>query len=170
MVLLSSSFVVAVVVSTCGRWSGSRGCPLLSCRVPCLLSAFLLCLWWVTCKYGSIWRFKGVFSVVWGVRVGLCGLRALRGLWGFCAHVWLGGLEARGVFASVFILLCLCFSSLPVFWGFAFVVLCLFSCLPCLFLCGCCCFLFPFGICAKREGAKCFLRPLSVYCRLVISL
>ena len=50
VVLLSSSFVVAVVVSTCGRWwcppsAGGRllWLVLLSCRVPRLLSACLLC-------------------------------------------------------------------------------------------------------------------------------
>ena len=39
------------------------------------------------------------------VRVGLCGLRALRGLWGFYVRVRLGGFGACGVF-------CLSFSSL----------------------------------------------------------
>ena len=38
-------------------------------------------------RYGSISRFKGVFSAVCGVCVGLCGLWALRGLWGF-VRVW----------------------------------------------------------------------------------
>ena len=40
--------------------------------------------------------------------MGLCGLRALLGLWGFCTRVELGGLRACGVFASVFLLLLLC--------------------------------------------------------------
>ena len=73
VVLLSSSFVVAVVVSTCGRWwcppsAGGRllWLVLLSCRVPCLLSALLLCLWCIALEYGSISRFKGVFSAFWG--------------------------------------------------------------------------------------------------------
>ena len=35
----------------------------------------------------------------------MCGLRSLRGLWGFCARVELGGLKACGVFAFRFILL-----------------------------------------------------------------
>ena len=47
--------------------------------------------------------------------MGLCCLRALRGLCGFCVREWLGGLKACGVFASVFILLpsvfLLCLSS-----------------------------------------------------------
>ena len=62
------------------------GCgPLVVCSV--LLSALSLCLWRVACKYGSISHFEGVFSVVWGVCVGLCCLGALRGLWGF-VRVW----------------------------------------------------------------------------------
>lgn len=117
----------------------------------------------------------------YGVCVGLCCLGALRGLCGFCARVELGGLEARSVFASilsVFLLLCLSFvllslcllsflCSLPIFCGFTFVVLCWSSCMPCLFLCACgfCVFLFPFGLYAKRKGAKvCPLRPRLSYC------
>lgn len=50
---------------------------LWSC-VPAFLSALSLCAWCVMLEYGSIWRFWGVFSVVCGVRVGLCGLGALR--------------------------------------------------------------------------------------------
>ena len=41
--------------------------------------------------YGSISRFKGVFSAFWAFRVGLCYLGGLRGLCGFCARVELGG-------------------------------------------------------------------------------
>ena len=59
--------------------------------VPCLLSALLLRSRCVACKYGSISRFKGVSSVVWGFCVGLLGLGALRGLCGFCVRVELGG-------------------------------------------------------------------------------
>ena len=68
----------------------------------------LLCLWRVGFECGSISRFKGVFSAVYGVCVGLCGLRALRGLCGFCVREWLGGLKACGVFALRFLLLLLC--------------------------------------------------------------
>ena len=53
---------------------------------PLLLLALLLCLWCVVFEYGSISRFKGVFSTVWGCCVCLLGLRALRGLCGFCAR------------------------------------------------------------------------------------
>ena len=74
----------------------------------CLLSSFLLCVRCVACKYGSVSRFKGVFRGFWGCCVGLCRSGALRGLCGFCARVELGGLEACGVFASVFLLLLLC--------------------------------------------------------------
>lgn len=38
---------------------------LWSC-VPSFLSALSLCLWCIALKYGSVSRFKGVFSVVWG--------------------------------------------------------------------------------------------------------
>ena len=88
-----------------------------------------------------------------------------------CVFVWVEG------FALIVGLLCACIvrrfwglwrvcpyfflfsSSSPIFLGFAFVVLGLSSCLFCLFLCACC-FLFPFGICAKRKGAKCFASSL----------
>ena len=63
-------------------------------KIPCLLSALSLCLWRAMPEYGSISRFKGVFSGFYSVCVGLCLLGALRGLWGFCARVELGGLEA----------------------------------------------------------------------------
>ena len=53
-------------------------------------------------EYGSISRFKGVFSGFLLFRVGLCCLGALRGLWGFCVREWLGGLKACGVFAFRF--------------------------------------------------------------------
>ena len=52
-----------------------------------LLSALLLCLWRIACKYGSISRFKGVFSAVWGCCVWLCCSGDLRGLCGF-VRVW----------------------------------------------------------------------------------
>ena len=74
---------------------------LWSC-VPSFLPALLLYAWCVVFEYGSISRFKGVFSAVWGCCVGLCGLGVLRGLWGFCARVELGGLKTCGVFAPIF--------------------------------------------------------------------
>ena len=94
---------------------------------------------------------------------------ALRGLWGFCVRVRLGGLEACCVFApilSVFPLLCLRFSYSLSFY------LCVCSacplCLLCLSLwpCGLCrCFFFPFGSADKKKGRKvCSLRPLSSCC------
>ena len=81
-------------------------CPLVVCSL--LLSALSLCSWCVACKYGSISRFKGVFRGFWGCCVGLCGLRALRGLCGFCVRERLGGLKACGVFAFVFLSFPLC--------------------------------------------------------------
>ena len=87
----------------------------------------------------------------------LCCLRALRGLWGFCTRVELGGFRACCVFALVFILLPFVFVSL-----LCFLSLCLCVCspllvlLPCLVCpCGFCrCFLFPCGIYAKKKGRK----------------
>ena len=76
-------------------------------RVPCLLPAFLLCVWCIGFEYGFISRFKGVYSGFYGVCVGLYCLRALRGLWGFCVREWLGGLEACCVFASIYSFICL---------------------------------------------------------------
>ena len=64
------------VVGSCGRWSGLSSSP-VACSL--LLCAFLSCVWCVACKYGSISRFKGVFSVFLLFRVGLLGLGALRG-------------------------------------------------------------------------------------------
>ena len=91
-------------------------CPLLLCRVPCLLPAFLLCLWCITLKYGSIWLFKGVFSGFCGADVCLYGLRSLRRLWGFYVREVFGGFGACGVFpAKSFFCPFLLFSSLVLF-------------------------------------------------------
>ena len=99
-----------MMLRTC-RNAGSG--PLVVC--PLLLSALSLCLWCVVFEYGLISRFNGVFRGFWAFRVGLSCLGALRGLWGFCTRVELGGLKACGVFSSVFILLpsafLLCLSS-----------------------------------------------------------
>ena len=58
---------------------------------PCLLSALLLYACRVALEICPYSHFKAVFSVVWGLRVGLFVLGALRGLCGFCARVELGG-------------------------------------------------------------------------------
>ena len=131
-----------------GGWSGN------SCyfadvskngQNPLVLVAFLLCLWCVALEMCLYSHFKGVFSGVWGVCVGLCCLRALRGLWGFCVREWLGGFMACCVFAP------LLSSLLSSFLSFCSCFPCLSSCplcLPCLFLCPCgfCrCFFFPYG-------------------------
>ena len=156
--------------------------------VPCLLPAFLLCLWCIALEYGSISRFKGVFRGFYGADVYLYGFGALLGLCGFCARVELGGLEACGVFASILSLLPLfCPLSCPFAFVFAFLfilfapafisfpaflachlVLCLSSCLHCLFLCHCgvCVFFFPFGLYAKKKGRN-SLRPLLSCCGYV---
>ena len=78
-------FGASVVALSLGRWwcplvAGGRllWLVLLSCRVPCLLSACLLCLWCIASEYGSISRFKGVFREFYGADVCLYGLRSLR--------------------------------------------------------------------------------------------
>ena len=84
-----------------GMWSGNScyfadiskiGQDSAGCSAFCPLYRFAL--WCAVFEYGSISRFKGVFSGFCGVCVGLCGLRALLGLCGFCTRVELGGLEA----------------------------------------------------------------------------
>ena len=139
----------------------------------CLLSALSLCSWCVVCKYGSISRFKGVFSGFWAFRVGFCGLRALRGLCGFCVREWLGGLKDCGVFASLFVLLpfffCSCVCLLLCWLSFFALVVFLCPLALSLWLFGCgCCFLFPLGLHAKRKGAPCWC-VLSSVMWLVIS-
>ena len=69
--------------------AGGGSDPLVVCSL--LLSALLLYACRVAYKYGSIPRFKGVFRGFYGADVYLYGLRFLRGLWGFCARVELGG-------------------------------------------------------------------------------
>ena len=57
--------------------AGGRGCSCYFADVskneqnPLLPSFCCFCSWRVACKYGSISRFKGVFSEVWGFCVGL---------------------------------------------------------------------------------------------------
>lgn len=65
-------------------------------------------------EYGSISRFKAVFRGFYVFRVGLCCFGALRGLWGFCTRVELGGYMTCCVFAFRFLL----FSSCPLFFSF----------------------------------------------------
>ena len=76
---------------------GAGASGVLRC-VPSLCPSFVSALpplpWCIACKCGSISRFKGVFSAVWGCCAGLYCLRALRGLWGFCVREWLGGFRA----------------------------------------------------------------------------
>ena len=152
------------------RWSGLRG--IRTCRrlalvlwscVPLLLSAPSLCLCWAVLEICLYSRFNGVFSGFPLLDVGLYCLRALRGLWGFCVREWLGGYMIWCVFAPV-LFFCLLFYS----FALGFILLpCLSAfrlsssvcplCLPCLFLCpcgSCRCFFFPFGLYAKRKGAK----------------
>ena len=155
----------------CRTCLNAGACPLVVCSL--LLSSLLLCLWYVACKYGSVSRFYGVFRGFYMFGVGLCRFGALRGLCGFCARVELGGLEACGVFASLFVLLPFFFCScvcLLLCW-LSFFVLVVFLCPLALSLwlfgCGCWVFFFPCGIYAKKGAI--FLRPLLVCCGFVIS-
>ena len=155
------AFVVCFIVSTWCRWCAPAP-SLWVCSVPFSLPlpSFLLCLWCIAFEYGFISRFKGVlegFGAFWGVRGCLCCLGALRGLWGFCVRERLGGFMSCGVFAFLFVLFAPAFISFPAFLACP-LVLCLSSCLPCLFLCHCgvCVFFFPFGLYAKRKGAPCW--------------
>lgn len=135
-----------------------------------LLSALSLCLWSITLEYGSISRFKAVFRGFYGVCGGLCCLRALRGLWGFCARVELGGYKVCCVFASSFYPICSYLSlylpsSLPLciaFWPLSSLLwLSFFVILHCL-----CCFLFPFGLYAQKERAQSVV-PCVLACPVV---
>lgn len=77
------------------RWScplgaGGAGCRGFLCPAvcvpslsPCLLSAFLLCLWCIACEICLVSHFEGFFSGFYMFGVGLCCLGALRGLCGF---------------------------------------------------------------------------------------
>ena len=65
---------------------GAGASGVLRCVFRPFFGAFLLCLFGVACKYALISLFKGVFGVFWALRVGLCCLRALRGLCGFCVR------------------------------------------------------------------------------------
>ena len=116
-----------------GRWSCSLGAGGAGCRAsgglswcvpslsPCILSAFPLCLPAIPAKYAFIWRFKGVFRGFYMFGVGLCCLGALRGLWGFCTRVQLGGFMTCGEFALLLFFFCSSFVLLcPAFMLFAF--------------------------------------------------
>ena len=99
----------AACLSSCPPIAGGAGLRGFRCPAgcvpslsPCLLSAFLLCLFGTACKYGFIWRFRGIFSAFYGVCVGLYCLGALRGLCGFCTREWLGGFMSCGVFRLSF--------------------------------------------------------------------
>ena len=112
----------------------------------------------------SYFAFLGRFSAFCGVCVGLCCSGALRGLWGFCARVWLGGLKACGVFASLFVLLRL-------FLFFALLLSCRLSFCPSLlwlsfvvvFLDLCFCFLFPLRY-IRKKGRNFLASSLRVLC------
>ena len=80
------AFIVPTGAGFRGSGPAGRLAQVLSWRVPCLLSAFLLCPRCVACKYGSISHFKGIFRGFFLLDVCLYYFDALRGLWGFCAR------------------------------------------------------------------------------------
>lgn len=124
-----------------------------------------------TCGICLYSRFKGVFSAVWGVRVGLFVLGALRGLRGFCVREWLGGFGACCVFAPVFLRVCLYLSLyLPFFLSLYLLLVLLsfvglvafrFPCLSSGFPCGLLSFLFPFR--TKRKKSAFVLRSFFTW-------
>lgn len=109
---------------------------------------------------------------------GFCCLGDLRGLWGFCTRVELGGYMTCGVFASllsVFPLLCplscpLSCPFVPVFASFyarcpSLLWLSLFVLLHCL-----CVFFFPFGLYAKKKGRKGFAPCVLSSCVMCVQI
>ena len=83
--------------------SGPAGCRLWSSgRVFPPFVPLRFCFPAIPAKYALISQFKGVFAGFLLFRVGLLGLGALRGLWGFCTREWLGGFGACCVFAPCF--------------------------------------------------------------------
>ena len=166
----------AFIVSTWCSLSRFRTCrnagsgPLVVCSPPFVRFAF-----------GALLANMALFRILRGFlarfllfRVGLYCLRALRGLWGFCAREWLGGLKACCVFALLFVLLLLC---LPPFM--LVVLLCsgcprlvlfpAFALFVCLLV-----FVFSFSLSdyTQKERAQrfCSLRPLFVCCWLLYSV
>ena len=152
----------SVVALSLGWWScplvaGDQASGVLSGCVPSFRPAFCplccFCFPASALKYALFRILRAFLAWFYMFGVGLCCLGALRGLWGFCTRVELGGFMACGVFASILYLLpcflscCLCFPLV--------VVLCsgclyLFSCFVFAALWVCCCFFFPFGLCTKR--------------------
>ena len=118
-----------------------------------------------------------VFALIVGFLCA-CGVRRLYGLWRVCLYfVLFCPLLSSFLSSLMSFCSCVCLSFCPLCSCFY-----LFSCFPRLVLLaawllllvlsflfvGCCCFFFPYGIYAKRKGAKCCpLRPLSVFCSVV---
>ena len=165
-------------MSTGCRWCRVQGLTVSCgvCSVPLSLPfvPLLLLLSCNTCKICLISRFKGVFRGFWGADVYSYGLRALRGLWGFCVREWLGGYIACGDFLQNLSFCPFVFLSCSAFvacfpWLPALLALLLF------WLCGLVCLLgwvvgflsLSDGFRHKKKGRKVFLRPLLSCCGLV---
>ena len=107
VVLLSSSFVVAVVVPTGCRWCRVQGLPVSCgvCSVPLSLPLSLCCfapdVLGLNMALFRILRgfLEGFMGFVWVCIVLVLCVDCV----GFCARVELGGLKACGVFASRFL-------------------------------------------------------------------
>ena len=149
----------------------------------CAPSFFILSLALRSLRCLQIWlyfAFLGVFRGFWGCCVGLCCSGAFCGLRGFCARVELGGLKACGVFASVFLRVCLYLSLylpfvlslylLLVLLSFVGLVVFRFPCLSSGFPCGSLCFLFPLRYMRKKKGRTVLVRPLLSCCGCVMGL
>ena len=166
----------SVVALHLGRWScplGAGGAGLLpdalpSWCVPAFCPLCCICFPALVPKYALFRVLRAFLAWFWCVCVGLYCLGALRGLCGFCAREWLGGLKACGVFASVFSFCPLLFFFFAYLQGLCFVILFLSS-LPALFvLVSLWVFVFSFSLTdytQKRKGAKvCPLRPRLSCC------
>ena len=92
-----------------------------------------------------------------------CIVRRLCDLWRICLYF----IPFLSSLMSSFLSFCSCVCLSFYLFAPAFFVCPLVLCLSSLFV-GCCCFFFPYGLCAKRKGAKCCsLRPLSAFCSVV---
>ena len=107
-----------------------------------------------TCEICLISHFKRVLAGFFLFRVCLLGLGALRGLWGFCVRVRLGGFMACCVFCLFFcqivlqnLSFCLSFSSLVLFRPLLAPFVLLLSCFPAWLL-----LLVSLGLCGLSFG------------------
>lgn len=157
----------ACLLSSCPLGAGGAGfrrLSLPSCRAPRILVDLLLCSLCVVLEYALISRFKGYFSAFWGADVYLYGLMSLRGLWGFCTRVELGGFRACCDFLQNLSFCPFVFSLCPAFGALPLLLLGLSSCLVFPFRLCLCCFFFPFGLYGQKERAQFLASSLVLLC------